>query len=80
MKTPSVSAVAQRRNLDVMTIDCSRPQSTTPLAANRRADRVARPGAIIPPVLALSQATGDMAAEQPLFSCGDCSPVYSKSS
>ena len=36
---------------------------STPLAADQRADRVAQPGAIIPPVLEL--ATGDMTAEQP---------------
>ena len=50
----------KRRRDDV---GCRRPQPTTPLAANQRADCVAQPGAIIPPVLELPQAT--CAAEQP---------------
>ena len=45
-----------------------RPQPTTPLAANQRADRVAQPGAIIPPVVELPQTTRRHTAA---VGCGD---------
>ena len=58
-------------------VSCSRPQPTTPLAANQRADRVAQPGAIIPPVLELLQARWRQSSRRWLRRR---SPVYSKSS
>ena len=48
-------------------VGCSRPQPTTPLAANQRADRAAQPGAIIPPVLELPQATWLQSVEKKPF-------------
>jgi hypothetical protein len=86
--TPSVSAVAARNGLTDWRlrsknkprrddVGCSRPQPTTPLAANQRADRVAQPGAIIPPVLELPQATWLQSSRRWLRRC---SPGYSKSS
>jgi hypothetical protein len=49
----------------------------TPLAANQGADRVAQPGAIIPPVLKLPQATWRQSSRRWLRRR---SAVYSKSS
>ena len=52
-------------------------QPTTPLAANQLADRVAQPGAIIPPVLELPQATWLQGSRRWLRRRW---PVYAKSS